>query len=86
MRVMDSLIECRLKQQIGKIHSDGQYKHEDSIQYRPGPGATITIGGKSLTNFCSNDYLGLSHYPEIVQATKQGLDKWGFGMASVRFI
>jgi glycine C-acetyltransferase len=49
-------------------------------------GAEITVNGKTVLNFCANNYLGLSSHPEVVQAAKDALDTHGFGMSSVRFI
>src|SRR5437868_2254949 len=48
--------------------------------------ATVGVGGASVLNFCANNYLGLADEPSVVQAAKDALDQWGFGMASVRFI
>jgi glycine C-acetyltransferase len=48
--------------------------------------ATITVGGKQVINFCANNYLGLADNPLVVQAAKDAMDKWGFGLSSVRFI
>ena len=46
----------------------------------------VSAGGKNLLNFCSNNYLGLANNEQIIAAAKTALDKYGFGMASVRFI
>ena len=48
--------------------------------------ATIRVGGADVANFCANNYLGLADHPDVVAAAKAGLDEWGFGLASVRFI
>ena len=42
--------------------------------------------GQEVLNFCANNYLGLADHPEVVAAARDALDRWGFGMASVRFI
>ena len=49
-------------------------------------GAHVVVGGKRLLNLCANNYLGLASHPQIVAAAHEALDRWGFGMASVRFI
>lgn len=49
-------------------------------------GSHITIDGEEFLNFCSNNYLGLSNHPEIIQAVKTSLDEHGYGLSSVRFI
>ncbi|MEU7001007.1 glycine C-acetyltransferase [Nonomuraea sp. NPDC046570] len=48
--------------------------------------ATVGVGGAEVLNFCANNYLGLADEPSVVEAAKKALDRWGFGMASVRFI
>ena len=49
-------------------------------------GAEITVNGKTVLNFCANNYLGLSSHPKTVQAAHEYIDSHGFGMSSVRFI
>jgi glycine C-acetyltransferase len=44
------------------------------------------VGGKQVLNFCSNNYLGLSDDERVIQAAKDAMDRWGFGLSSVRFI
>ena len=62
----------------------GTYKVERVIS---GPQAMeIDANGKSVINFCANNYLGLSNHPRVTQAAKDMIDTHGFGMASVRFI
>ncbi|MEU4578317.1 glycine C-acetyltransferase [Nonomuraea sp. ATR24] len=48
--------------------------------------SAVSVAGQEVLNFCANNYLGLADHPEVVEAAKQALDRWGFGMASVRFI
>lgn len=74
-----------LADQLAAIRSAGTYKNERVI-ITP-QGATIRVSdGKQVLNFCANNYLGLAQNPEVIEAAKQALDQWGFGMASVRFI
>ena len=42
--------------------------------------------GKKVLNLCANNYLGLANHPALIESAKESLDRWGFGMASVRFI
>jgi glycine C-acetyltransferase len=73
------------QQTLAEISSLGLYKSErliDSAQ-----DATILLAdGRSVINLCANNYLGLADHPEVVEAAQKALDRWGFGMASVRFI
>ncbi len=62
----------------------GLYKRERQIQTPQG--SDIAVGGKHVINFCANNYLGLASHPAILAAAREGLDKYGYGMASVRFI
>lgn len=63
----------------------GLYKNERVILSPQG--AEITIeGGRKVLNFCSNNYLGLSSHPRVIDAAKKAIDSHGFGMSSVRFI
>src|SRR5678816_4960773 len=73
------------RQVLDGIRADGFYKTERVIDTPQA--AAIRLGdGKEVLNFCANNYLGLADDPRLVTVAKQGLDRWGFGMASVRFI
>lgn len=74
----------QLSAELNNIQSEGLYKTERIISTPQG--AQITANGKDVLNFCANNYLGLSSHPEVVAAAKEGIDKYGFGMSSVRFI
>jgi len=63
---------------------DGLYKKERQIN--SAQQATINVNDNKVLNFCANNYLGLSNDNEIIQSAKLGLEKWGFGLSSVRFI
>jgi glycine C-acetyltransferase len=69
---------------LNEIRQAGLYKNERQIS--SAQSAHITAGGKSVLNFCANNYLGLADNPEIEAAAKKAIDDWGFGLASVRFI
>ncbi len=75
----------RLRAELEQIDKDGLYKRERSITTPQRIEIETERGGKVL-NFCANNYLGLADHPAIVEAAKQALDEYGFGMASVRFI
>ncbi|EMY82573.1 glycine C-acetyltransferase [Psychroflexus gondwanensis] len=78
-------LKHQLAEEIQNIKDDGLYKKERIITSPQG--AEITLdSGKSVLNFCSNNYLGLSSHPDVVKAAKDTLDTHGFGMSSVRFI
>ncbi|MEX1012897.1 MAG: glycine C-acetyltransferase [Waddliaceae bacterium] len=74
-----------LETQLVDLKTEGLYKQEYPIDSPQN--ASITLqDGKQLLNFCANNYLGLADHPEVINAAKEGLDRYGFGMASVRFI
>jgi len=70
--------------ELQSIRDQALYKEERVLQSPQG--REITIDGKQLLNFCSNNYLGLSGRPELREASDAALQQWGFGLASVRFI
>ncbi len=69
---------------LGEIREAGLYKNERVIESPQE--ARISVGGREVLNMCANNYLGLSDHPAIVEAARKGLDQWGFGLSSVRFI
>src|SRR5678810_864983 len=74
----------RIGKEIEEIRVSGLYKTERTIQSEQGP--EITVNGKTVLNFCANNYLGLSSHPKVVEAAKRTIDERGYGMSSVRFI
>ena len=73
-----------LRDQLAQIERDGLYKRERVIA---GPQqAAVDVAGRRVLNMCANNYLGLAGHPEIVAAARAGLDEWGYGLSSVRFI
>ncbi|SEF60256.1 glycine C-acetyltransferase [Flavobacterium urumqiense] len=78
-------IQQHLQAELQSIVDNGIFKSERIITSPQGAEITISTGEKVL-NFCSNNYLGLSSHPEVIQAAKDALDTHGFGMSSVRFI
>jgi glycine C-acetyltransferase len=72
-------------QQLEEIRAAGTYKTERVIVTPQG--TTIRVSdGKPVLNLCANNYLGLAQHPKVIAAAKESLDRWGYGMASVRFI
>ena len=78
-------IQQHLQAELQTIVDNGIFKSERIITSPQGAEITISTG-ETVLNFCSNNYLGLSSHPEVVQAAKDALDTHGFGMSSVRFI
>ena len=73
-----------LNKELLNIKNEGLYKNEREIN--SDQQAVINVNNKNVLNFCANNYLGLSNNKKIIQAAKLGLEKWGFGLSSVRFI
>ena len=74
-----------LVKELASIKEAGLYKKERIITSPQA--AEITIeGGKTVLNFCANNYLGLSSHPKVIEAAKAAIDSHGFGLSSVRFI
>ena len=75
----------QLTQQLETTRSEGLYKNERIIT--SAQQADIAVAdGRHVINLCANNYLGLANHPALIQASKEGMDSHGFGMASVRFI
>ena len=77
-------IQSRLQLELDEIKSAGLYKTERIITSPQGP--EIVVNGKTVLNFCANNYLGLSSHPKVINAAKEAIDSHGYGMSSVRFI
>jgi glycine C-acetyltransferase len=74
----------RLRQEIEGIKTSGLYKNERIISSPQG--AEIVVNGKTVLNFCANNYLGLSSHPKTIEAAHRYIDSHGYGVSSVRFI
>ena len=73
-----------LRDQLARIERDGLHKRERVIA---GPQqAVVEVAGRRVVNMCANNYLGLAGHPQIVEAARASLDRWGYGLSSVRFI
>jgi glycine C-acetyltransferase len=78
-------IKDELKKELEEIRSAGLYKSERVIE--TAQAARVQVGkGSPVLNLCANNYLGLANHPEVVKAARDALEKWGYGLASVRFI
>jgi glycine C-acetyltransferase len=74
----------RLQGELDDIRAAGLWKDERVVQ---GPqGSRVAVDGREVLNFCANNYLGLASEPALIRAAQDGLARWGFGLASVRFI
>jgi glycine C-acetyltransferase len=74
-----------LEKQLADIRSAGLYKNERIITTPQDSHIRVSTGAEVL-NMCANNYLGLAEHPDVLRAAHDGLDKWGYGLASVRFI
>ncbi|HBU60577.1 MAG TPA: glycine C-acetyltransferase [Verrucomicrobiales bacterium] len=82
---MYGAIKTQLQAELNEIRQAGLYKAERVIESPQG--AKVGVGqNKPVLNMCANNYLGLASHPEVIAAAREALDKWGYGMASVRFI
>ena len=74
-----------LRQELDEIRSAGLFKSERVID-TPQSAHIDVPGHPGVLNLCANNYLGLADHPDLIAASKEALDRWGYGMASVRFI
>src|ERR1044071_6180832 len=80
----DQRLRELLTGQLEDLKAKGLYKRERQLQ---GPqGSAIRVADHEVINFCANNYLGLANHPAIVEAAHEGLRRYGYGLASVRFI
>src|SRR5438270_13103172 len=73
-----------LRPQLDDLKARGLYKRERQLQSPQG--SAIRVAGREVINFCANNYLGLANHPAIVEAANEALRRYGYGLASVRFI
>ena len=81
---MNEKLVQRIATEVEEIKTTGLFKTERIIESPQG--AEIIVGGKTVLNFCANNYLGLSSHPKVLEAAKKYIDQRGYGMSSVRFI
>ena len=82
--IMYGQFQQHLQHQLDEITQAGLYKNERQIL--SAQSTNVTVNNKSVLNLCANNYLGWAQHPDVLAAAHQGLDQWGYGMASVRFI
>src|SRR5260370_26229563 len=80
----DTHLRQSLRQQLDDVRKHGLYKSERLLQSRKG--SAIRVGEREVINFCANNYLGRANHPAVVEAAHEGLRRYGYGLASVRFI
>ena len=83
---MDSGFYSIISQKLESKKDEGTYKVERILNSSQGPELKIEGRGTSVINFCANNYLGLASHPAIIESSRSAMEKYGFGMASVRFI
>lgn len=81
---MNNKFVQRIADELQEIETAGLLKKERIITSEQGP--EIMVNGKTVLNFCANNYLGLSSHPKVLEAAKKYIDHRGYGMSSVRFI
>ena len=81
---MNEQTRQQFEAELKAIQESGLWKSERVIQSPQE--AQITVNGKMVLNFCANNYLGLANHPRLREAAKDGIDNWGLGLSSVRFI
>jgi len=82
---MYGTIKNHLQSRIDEIRGAGLYKQERLIE-GPQQSKVQVDHGTSVLNLCANNYLGLANHPALIEAAQEALKKWGYGLASVRFI
>lgn len=85
---MAPTLEGRIRELVSQIQAEGLYKRERVITGAQAGRIRVVSQSseRELVNLCANNYLGLADHSEVIAAAKRGLDEFGFGMASVRFI
>ncbi|MCC7087449.1 MAG: glycine C-acetyltransferase [Pirellulales bacterium] len=82
---MYGALQAHLTAQLDEIRGAGLYKGE-RVLVSPQRAHIGVVGRPDVLNMCANNYLGLADHPDVVAAAKAALDRWGYGLASVRFI
>ncbi len=77
-------VQRQLTAELEAIEREGLTKRERVLETPQQ--ARVGVGGGEVLNLCANNYLGLANHPDVVRAAREAVERWGFGMASVRFI
>ncbi len=81
---MYGAIKSHLSEQLEKIRGGGLFKDERILT--SAQSSRVTVRGREVLNMCANNYLGLASHPAVIAAAREALDRWGYGLSSVRFI
>jgi glycine C-acetyltransferase len=81
---MYTSVEPYLRKKLNDIEQAGLFKHERTLESPQS--AEVKVNGEPVLVLCANNYLGLANHPAVIRAAHEALDKWGYGLASVRFI
>ena len=81
---MYAAVKDQLASELDEIRAAGLFKDERVIASPQQ--ANVRVGDETVLNLCANNYLGLADHPALIEAAQDALERWGFGMASVRFI
>jgi glycine C-acetyltransferase len=84
-KIMTSAYRTHLERTLADIEAAGLFKRE-RVMTTPQRARVTVAGGHEVLNFCANNYLGLANHPDIIRAAHVALDRWGYGLSSVRFI
>ena len=85
MADVDEAIKQRLNATLAAIREQGLHKDERVLTTPQRAHIGVASGGEVI-NLCANNYLGLAEHPAVIQAAHEGLERWGYGLSSVRFI
>jgi glycine C-acetyltransferase len=83
---VSATVKTQIDDELGEIRAAGLYKPERVLTGPQGARVTVQESDRPVLNMCANNYLGLADHPEIVAAAHEALDRYGYGLASVRFI
>src|SRR5688572_11029217 len=88
---MTSALRVHLEKTLSEVEAAGLYKREHPLASPQGAHVEVAPDGagktrKEVLNLCANNYLGLADHPDIIRAAHAALDRWGYGLSSVRFI
>jgi glycine C-acetyltransferase len=78
-------LKVHLADEMAQIRAADLFKEERTIT-TPQQARIGIVGGQEVVNMCANNYLGLANHPEVIAAARDSLDRWGYGLSSVRFI